>query len=111
MKSRKDIGVGVKPPEKGCDDGKCAWHGTLPVRGRMFTGIVRSSKSPRTVVVEWGYNRYIRKYERYERRSSRVTAHNPPCMHARQGDSVIIAECRPIAKTKKFVVVGMGVAK
>jgi len=37
--------------------------------------------------------------------SSRITAHNPPCIGAKTGDKVKIAECRPISKTKSFVVV------
>jgi len=102
----KDIGIPISPPEKECKDKRCAWHGSLPVRGRVFRGVVTSAKSHNTVIVEWGYHRFIRKYERYQRQKSRVTAHNPPCIKAREEDAVVIAECRPIAKTKHFVVVG-----
>lgn len=102
---KNDIGLGVKPPEKDCQDRNCAWHGTVPVRGRAFTGIVKSDKAHNTVIVTWGYHKLLPKYERYERRKSTVTAHNPPCIHAREGDRVMIAECRPISKTKTFVVV------
>lgn len=109
---KKDIGVGVKPPEKECEDINCPWHGQISVRGRVFQGSVRSAKSRNTVIVEWGYHRFIPKYERYERRKSRVVAHNPPCIHAREGELVVIAECRPISKTKHFVVAGkLGRAK
>jgi len=58
-----------------------------------------------TVVVEKEYLHYIRKYNRYEKRSSRIHAHNPPCLQAKTGDLVTIAECRPLSKTKSFVVV------
>ena len=102
---KKNIGINVEPPEKTCEDSKCAWHGKLPVRGRIFIGVVRSAKSHGTAVVEWGYHKPVPKYESYERRNTRVTAHNPPCMHAREGDTVTIAECRQISKTKSFVVV------
>ncbi len=102
---KKSIGIGVEPPEKECNDPKCPWHGKLPVRGRVFTGVVKSAKSHNTVVVEWGYHKKIPKYERYERRKSRVVAYNPECIHARENDVVIIAECRPLSKTKSFVVV------
>jgi small subunit ribosomal protein S17 len=61
-----------------------------------------------TVIVEWGFHRYIKKYERYERRKSRVAAHNPPCINAKEGDKVVIAECRPLSKTTHFVIVGKG---
>jgi len=108
---KKSIGINVEAPEKKCEDSKCAWHGKLPVRGRIFTGIVRSAKAHNTVIVEWGYHKIIPKYESFERRNTRVTAYNPPCIHAREGDRVVIAECRPISKTKSFVVVSKNAAK
>ncbi|GEM_PF-62581 len=103
---KKSIGIDIKPPEKECKDINCAWHGSLAIRGRVFNGVVKSAKSHNTVIVEWGYHKFVRKYERYARRKSRVTAYNPPCIHAREGNIVTIAECRPLSKTKKFVVVG-----
>jgi small subunit ribosomal protein S17 len=103
---KKSIGIPISQPEKECKDTRCAWHGSLPVRGRVFKGTVKSAKSHNTVIVEWDYHRFIRKYERYQRQKSRVTAHNPPCIRAREGDSVVVAECRPVSKTKHFVVVG-----
>ncbi|MDH5460348.1 MAG: 30S ribosomal protein S17, partial [Candidatus Bathyarchaeota archaeon] len=39
------------------------------------------------------------------RRSSRIPSHNSPCINAKEGDRVRIAECRPISKTVAFVVV------
>jgi small subunit ribosomal protein S17 len=104
---KKSIGIPVNPPEQTCDDKNCAWHGRLPVRGRTFHGTVSSSKARSTVVVEWGYTHLVSKYERYERRKSSVVAYSPPCMKARQGDEVVIAECRPLSKTKRFVVVAV----
>jgi small subunit ribosomal protein S17 len=105
---QRDIGIGVAPPQKECSDPCCPWHGRLPVRGRTFSGVVKSSKPSRTAIVEWGYHRFVRKYDRYERRTSRVVCHNPDCLDAREGDSVVIAECRPVSKTKSFVVVSVG---
>ncbi len=45
------------------------------------------------------------RYERYEKRRTRVAAHNPPCINAKEGDKVVIAECRPLSRTKKFVII------
>ncbi|OYT56453.1 MAG: 30S ribosomal protein S17 [Candidatus Aenigmarchaeota archaeon ex4484_14] len=101
----KDIGLGIKGPEKECDSLKCPWHGSLKVRGRTFIGKVVSDKGSKTVIVERSYNRFIKKYERFERRKTRIAAHNPDCIAAEIGDVVRIAECRPITKTKHFVVV------
>ena len=102
----KKIGLDIKPPENECNDPKCPWHGNLRIRGQTFVGVVVSDKSEKTVIVEWDYNYYIKKYERYERRKSKVAAYNPQCINAEVGEKVLIAECRPLSKTKKFCVVG-----
>jgi small subunit ribosomal protein S17 len=102
---KKDIGLGLKPPGRECEDRNCPWHGKLPVRGRVFECVVVSSRARSTAIVERGFNLFIPKYQRYERRKSRMAAHNPACIQARPGDSVVIAECRPLAKTKHFVIV------
>ena len=39
------------------------------------------------------------------KKRSKLHAHNPPCIDAKPGDIVTIAECRPISKTKSFVIV------
>lgn len=102
---KKNIGIEAKRPEKECKDEKCPWHGTLSLRGRVFTGVVTSSKPSKTVVVKWHYNYFLKKYERYERRNTRVVAYNPECINAKKGNKVKIAECKPISKTKSFTVI------
>ena len=102
---KQNIGIKAKKPEKECKDEKCPWHGTLPVRGRVFTGIVTSSKPPKTAIVKWDYHYFLKKYERYEKRNTRIVAYNPECISAKKGDLVKIAECRPLSKTKSFTVV------
>ncbi len=101
----RNIGLEAKPPEKACQDEKCLWHGTLSLRGRIFEGEVISDKAQKTVVVKWDYYNYLPKYQRYERRHSQVHAYNPECIDAKKGDKVRIAECRPLSKTKSFVVI------
>jgi len=105
MVKKKGIGIDAKAPEKACEDNKCPWHGKLALRGRVFVGDVVSSKSSKTAVVKWHFNRFIPKYERYERRSTKVLAYNPECINAKKGDKVKIAECRLISKNKSFAVV------
>ncbi len=106
MKSKTaGIGIGVKPPEKTCKDGKCPFHGKLPVRGNLIRGKVVSTRAQKTAIIEKDYQHYLPKYERYERRHSRMAAFNPECIAAKEGDTVLIAECRPLSKTKFFVVV------
>jgi len=102
----KRIGIMVKnPPTDVCDDELCPYHGHLKIRGKIFQGEVVSSKMDKTVVVEWSYLRKIKKLKRYMRCRTKIAAHNPPCINAREGDVVRIAECRPISKTKSFVVI------
>jgi len=88
-----------KKPKKTCNDRNCPFHGDLPVRGRVFEGVVASAKMDKTVIVKRDYLHYVPKFKRYERRRSRIPAHNPPCINAKEGDTVRIAECRPISKT------------
>ena len=105
MKKKKTIGIEVKSPSKKCQDKHCPYHGNLKVHGRIFTGKVISKDTHKTVKIEWPRLFFLRKYERFEKRRSIVKAHNPDCISAEIGDKVKIAECRPISKTKKFVVV------
>jgi small subunit ribosomal protein S17 len=102
---RTNIGFQVAPPDKQCDDVNCPFHGTLSVRGQRIDGTVVSDKTARTVVVQREYFKYVPKYERYEKRKSKVHAHNPDCIAAKTGDRVSLAECRPLSKTKSFVVI------
>lgn len=77
----------------------------IKTRGRTFKGTVVSDKSQRTVTVEWNRRVYVPKYERYQLKRSKVKAHNPESIDAKEGDTVVIKECRPLSKTKKFIVV------
>ena len=102
---KENIGLDVKIPDNRCDDNNCPFHGSLKVRGRKFDGTVVSSKMRKTVLVEWERKKHLRKYERYEKRRTKLKAHNPPCINTREGDIVTIMECRPLSKSKNFVVV------
>lgn len=101
----RNIGLGVKPPAKTCEDPKCPWHGPLKVRGKVIEGKVVSRRAPKTVIIEYEYFHFVPKYERYERKHSRIIAYKPDCIDVRVGDIAKIAECRPLSKTKHFVVV------
>jgi small subunit ribosomal protein S17 len=101
----RNIGIeGLEAPKKECNDKKCPWHGNLKVRGRIFEGKIVSTKPQRTAIIEREYFHYLPKYERYERRSSKLYAHLPSCIDAKVGDIAIIGETRKLSKTKAFVV-------
>ena len=76
----------------------------IKVRGRTFVGVVKSDKMSKTVVVTWTRRFFVKKFERYETRSSRLNAHNPDEIGAKKGDIVEIQETRPLSKTKNFIV-------
>ena len=86
-------------------DANCPFFGTTSVHGRILTGTVVSAKMYRTVAVLINRKHYVQKYERYEKRRTKLLVHNPPSVNAQVGDIVRIMETRPISKTKHFVVV------
>ncbi|MEM2915827.1 MAG: 30S ribosomal protein S17 [Candidatus Woesearchaeota archaeon] len=87
-----------------CKDKHCAKHGSIRTHGRTFTATVLSARAQNTAIVEWERRYYVPKYERYERRRTKINAHNPECINAKPGDIVRISECRPVSKTKHFVI-------
>ena len=99
------IGLNVKEPEESCSDANCPCHGSLSVRGQTLEGTVASTDMEKTVVVEREYDVHVPKYDRYMKRRSRIPAHAPPCVDLAEGDTVRIAETRPLSKTKAHVVV------
>ena len=103
----KNIGIEASVPTKKpkTHDPKDPFFGSLKVRGRVFVGTVVSDKMQKTVSVEWPVRKFVKKYERFEVRRSRVKAHNPESIGAKVGDTVKIAETRPLSKTKNFVVI------
>ncbi|MCK4522344.1 MAG: 30S ribosomal protein S17 [Nanoarchaeota archaeon] len=101
----KEIGIKVKMPGKSCNDKKCPFHGNLRVRGRTFYGIVIAKDVHKSATVQWDRLFNVPKYERFEKRRTKVRVHNPPCINAEKGDKVMIMECRSLSKTKNFVIV------
>ena len=103
---KKTIGIDVKnKPKNKCEDSNCPFHGTISLHGRIFTGVVVADKMHKTITVAWERRVKVHKYERYEKRYSKVKAHNPECIDAKLGDKVRIMETRPLSKTKNFVVI------
>ncbi len=78
---------------------------SVPTHGRVFTGTVVSDRMAKTVTVAWERRHYVPKYQRYERRYSKIKAHNPDEIDAKAGDTVIVMETRPISKTKHFLII------
>ncbi len=108
----RNIGVVLELPKQKCNDTKCPFHGKLIVRGRRFVGTVISTKMKKTAVIEFERLHFLKKYERYEKRRTMLKVHNPECINSKEGDIVNIMECRPLSKTKNFVIIQkIGAAK
>jgi len=107
VEKQKNIGIVVKKPENMSKayDSKDPFFGNIKVRGRVFVGKVVSDRMQKTATVEWPGRKFNKKYERFELRRTRVKAHNPESINARTGDTVKIAETRPLSKTKNFVII------
>jgi small subunit ribosomal protein S17 len=109
-KMSRNIGIpGVVPP-KGkageCKDQSCPFHGTTRIRGKITQGVIVSKKSKNTVVIRHDYVQFIKKFQRYERRNTRLACHLPDCLtqEIKIGDLVRVGESRKISKTKAFIV-------
>lgn len=77
----------------------------LSVRGKLFEGKVISAKNKNTVVIRRENPLYITKTKRYARSTSTIHAYKSAKQDLKEGDVVVAAECRPIAKSVSFVVV------
>ena len=105
--SVRNIGIpGVTLPKKTCEDQSCPFHGKTRIRGKITQGVVVSKNSKNTVVIRQDYVQFIRKYQRYERRNSRLACHLPECLRTEIniGDLVRVGESRKVSKTKAFIV-------
>ncbi len=72
---------------------------------RTLKGVVVSDKMDKTIVV---LVERIKQHPRYKRRykaQKKYKAHDPEKKY-KVGDKVVIQECRPISKEKRWVVIG-----
>ena len=66
---------------------------------RTIEGVVASDKGNKTIKVVVNYQQRHEKYGKYLKRRTVLHAHDEK-NEAREGDTVEIAECRPLSKTK-----------
>ena len=56
-----------------------------------------------TITVRRDYLHYIKKYNRFEKRHSKLSAHmSPAFLDTEVGDLVTVGQCRPLSKTVYF---------
>jgi small subunit ribosomal protein S17 len=89
-----------------CKDKDCPYHGFLKTRGRVFEGVV-TRKFPRRIAIEFERFIYVRKYERFMKRKTRIHARLPRCFENKIeiGDIVQVQECRPLSKMIHHVLI------
>lgn len=91
-----------------CADQFCPIHGLKPlkIRGRTFEGKV-IKKLPGRITIIFERMISIPKYERYEKRKTKLHARLPDCLakDINIGDTVKIGECRHLSKMIHFVVI------
>ena len=83
-------------------DKKCPFTSDVSIRGRILTGTVRTTKMKRTIIIRRDYLHYVRKYQRYEKRHKNIPVHLSPCFRVKEGDKVVVGQCRPLSKTVRF---------
>ena len=73
---------------------------------RTLTGRVVSNKMNKTIAVE--ISRLVKhpRYGKYIRRTTKLLAHDET-NESRQGDTVTIAECRPLSRNKSWRLVAV----
>jgi small subunit ribosomal protein S17 len=96
----------IKKSKTSCADKYCPIHGHTSIRGRSFKGTV-IRKFPKRVTIEFERTLYIKKYERYAKKKTKLHARLPECMaeEINLGDYIEIRECRPISKIIHFIVI------
>lgn len=105
-KKARNIGVKVTPPKTPCiGDKNCPFHGQKVIRGRSLIGKVLRAKAKHSAIIGIERTHPIRKYERFEKRRTKIMVHNPACLSAKEGDTVRVVETRKISKMKNFVII------
>lgn len=97
--------LGITASQGNCTDKKCPFHGEINVKPEFLRGKVIRKDVNRSATIEWNRSHYIKKYERYEIRRSRIRTHNPGCINAGIGHKVLVAKTRPLSKTKNHVII------
>ncbi len=93
LKKKKNKEIKNKEPEK-----------TTEKKGRFLKGIVMSDKMDKTIVVSVNQYKEHPKYKKRYKVSKRYQAHDEKNEY-KVGDKVIIHECAPLSKNKKWEVI------
>mmetsp|Transcript_23308 Transcript_23308/g.20685 ORF Transcript_23308/g.20685 Transcript_23308/m.20685 type:complete len:158 (-) Transcript_23308:14-487(-) len=113
LRFTRNVGLGFKAPRQAIEsnfvDKKCPFTGNVAIRGRILTGLIATMKMTNTVTIRRDYMHYIKKYNRYEKRHKKLSAHmSPAFLDVVLGDQATVGQCRPLSKTVRFNVLKVG---
>jgi len=72
------------------------------IRGKLITGVIKTTKMKNTIIIRKDYLHYIKKYNRFEKRHKNTPVHVSPAFRVKQGDEILAGQCRPLSKTVRF---------
>lgn len=76
----------------------------MPTRGRIFEGTITKKFATRAVL-EFERTIYMKKFERFYKKKTRIHARIPAGMQVEVGEYVRVQECRPLSKIIHHVVI------
>ena len=102
---KKEI-LGIAAPEQPGSrfDKNDPYYGSINVKQETIVGTVIRKDAHGSATIEWERMVDVPKYERKDKRRSRIRVHNPASVNAQIGDKVLVAKTRPISKSKHHVI-------
>ena len=94
--------VAARPPLSAARRAPSAAAGNVNIRGKMLTGVIKTTKMKNTVIIRKDYLHYIKKYQRFEKRHKNTPIHVSPAFRVKVGDEILAGQCRPLSKTVRF---------
>ena len=76
--------------------------GNVNIRGKLITGVIKTTKMKNTIIIRKDYLHYIKKYNRFEKRHKNTPVHVSPAFRVKAGDVILCGQCRPLSKTVRF---------
>ena len=66
----------------------------MNIRGKLITGVIKTTKMKNTVIIRKDYLHYIKKYNRFEKRHKNTPVHVSPAFRVKAGDEIMAGQCR-----------------